>query len=274
MFRASDGRRGRSSGLVSSGEMRVQEESSPEAWQASTGSLDSGLLLLAFLVAVDAGLVALHVASGAFAGRVVHLVDLDGEGNIPSWWSSAKLLLATFLMAMAALRNLRTDRRAWALALLCGVLLAMSLDESASLHERAGTYLDLFLDRRGSIFPDTGYWPLLVGLPAVAAISYVVWLCGSFLAEARDCLGRFIVSLMLLLGAAVGLELLNNIDYASGRASEVLEEGVELLGGSLLVWAALGLVQRHPSTAGIFRALGSPGRELSREAEFDRRPRV
>jgi hypothetical protein len=60
---------------------------------------------------------------------------------------------------------------------------------------------------------------------------------------------------VLLIGA-IGIELLNNWTAVdAGGVFEVAEEGLEMLGGSLLVWAGFGLVQRHPSTAAAFALL-------------------
>jgi hypothetical protein len=218
--------------------------------------LASGWRVLAALFATDAVLVALHVGARLTLGRVPRLVDLNAEGNIPSWWSSAQLLAAGLLVAVVVLRNWRTDRRAWTLAGLAALLIAMSADETASFHERLGSYLDLLADRRASLFPETGYWPLFIGVPAITVIGYTLWTCASIIAEGRGCLARFVAGLVLLFTGAVGFELLNNLVALDvDGVFEVLEEGLEMLGGSVLAWAAFGLVRRHPSTRAAFHLL-------------------
>src|SRR3982751_4790319 len=67
---------------------------------------------------------------------VVRLVWLDGECNIPSWFSSCLLLVCALLLALIAAAQ-RQRPKAWfghwlALALIFGFL---SLDETAQLHE-------------------------------------------------------------------------------------------------------------------------------------------
>jgi hypothetical protein len=215
-----------------------------------------GWPILAPLFAADAVLVALHIGSKLILGRIPQLVDLDAEGNLPSWWSSAQLLVAGALVAVMVVRNCRTDRRAWILAGLSALLIAMSADEAASFHERFGAYLDLLIARKGSLLSHTGYWPLIIGVPAIAMIGYTLWMCGSIIADGRGCLGRFIAGLAVLFSGAIGVELLNNFKSIDlGDAFEVLEEGLEMLGGSLLVWAAFSLVRRHRSTEAAIRLL-------------------
>ena len=96
------------------------------------------------LSVIVTGLVLASVA-GQFANLVlgrdrllgfVRLFDVDKEGNVPAWYSSAALLIASALLAVIA--GAKRQRRApywihWsALAL---IFLYISLDETAEIHE-------------------------------------------------------------------------------------------------------------------------------------------
>lgn len=209
------------------------------------------------LLVVDLAMAANHLAWLHIFGKVPNLFDVDGEANIPTWWSSAQLFAAALPLALLAFKNHRVDRRSWGVALLSGVILFLSIDETACFHERLGEILDTYLGgKAGTEFSHTGYWPILVGPPAVVAIGYVVWLSMSFLSGVRGATARFIWSFAVLFSGAIGVELLNNLGVSAIRPFvEVLEEGLEMVGGSLLVWSACDLMRRHPSTADAWRAL-------------------
>jgi hypothetical protein len=223
-----------------------------------------GLLsVLGVLLVADAILTLNHTVWLLAFHHVPNLFDLNGEANIPAWWSSAQLTVAGVIVALVVLRNYRTDRRSWAVAALAAMLVLFSMDETAGFHERLGHFIDGHLGgKAGTRLWDSGYWPLFIGIPGALAAGYVVWSSLSFLSSVRGSIVRFAVSLAVLLGAAVGIELFNNSDVpALKSASEILEEGLEMVGGSLLVWSACDLILRHPSTAEAAAALlPLPGR--------------
>src|SRR4030095_15317817 len=65
------------------------------------------------------------------------LIDLDGEGNLPAWFSSFQLALISLCFWSCSFgqdKNERPPRRF--LILLASTFLLWSLDETAMLHER------------------------------------------------------------------------------------------------------------------------------------------
>jgi len=76
------------------------------------------------LVATDAALILLHLLTE------LSLFDLDVEANLPSWYSSVKLLGVAILSAALASGE---GRRVWALHAL--LFVGLSADEAASIHE-------------------------------------------------------------------------------------------------------------------------------------------
>jgi|GEM_PF-1696429 len=90
------------------------------------------------LVVVDVVLVALHLLWGS------NVVNLDAEGNVTAWWSQAKLLGTGVLFVHLGLQDARRRQTPlWQSAFgWVGLLfVGLSLDESASLHERLARFL-------------------------------------------------------------------------------------------------------------------------------------
>jgi len=181
------------------------------------------LLSAAFLVGVAA----------APEGRPVSApVNLDAEANIPTWWSSV-LLLGVSVSALAIwASSKRTEdpgRSRWHWLVVGGGFLAMSMDESAVLHERIGGWVGDHIDA----VRDSGFfiWPV-VFLPAMIVVGWAI------VRTARD-LDRPLASLALsglpLLALAVIAEEL------SGGGAE-LRSPVETLIEENLEYAAIGLV--------------------------------
>jgi len=212
----------------------------------------SGAAALGFLVLVDVVLIAADVLLSRMLGHTPKLFDLNGEGNIPAWWSSAQLLVSGILVAIVALRNGGKRLSSGSLFAFSGLLVLMSLDETASFHERLGTLLDSFLDRTGGVLPRTGYWPLLLGLPLATLVLALLRRCGSQLEAARPrSARRFGLALLVLFSGAIGVELFNNVaSLGLLRLAIELEEGLEMLGGSLLLASALDLVSGVDAAAG------------------------
>jgi hypothetical protein len=69
---------------------------------------------------------------------VLHdLVDLDGEGNLPAWFSSFQLALISLCLWFLVFRHRQPDKPSKSfLALLASVFLLWSADETAQMHER------------------------------------------------------------------------------------------------------------------------------------------
>ncbi|MGH7586442.1 MAG: hypothetical protein ACREMH_09370, partial [Gemmatimonadales bacterium] len=100
---------------------------------------------------------AIHRALGNPIGVLESFFDLDREQNLPTWWSSAKLLaVALVLGATCAARRSVDGRRAWLLAAGAVVALGLSLDETALLHERLGVVILPYGQREGTIFEQGG----------------------------------------------------------------------------------------------------------------------
>jgi len=70
-------------------------------------------------------------------GSPLPLFDLDGEGNLPAWFSSFQLALVAICFWMLAARRRTSQRPSRRFLRMCGGLfLLLAIDETALLHER------------------------------------------------------------------------------------------------------------------------------------------
>ena len=89
---------------------------------------------------------------------LVNFFDLNGETNLPSWYSAAQLALIGGLLIVFAASELRRGRRAAWSVMLGGLgFLFLSLDETTSIHEHFGYWLDHLRNRRDTVFAQTGF---------------------------------------------------------------------------------------------------------------------
>jgi hypothetical protein len=99
-------------------------------------------------------------------------VDVNGEGNLPSWFSV--LLLGATALLLFAVSHLRRGRgldAAVAWSLLGWFVVAMSLDEMTSIHEAVGGQID----ERVWIPVIAGYGWILPGAVVAAGGAFVGW---------------------------------------------------------------------------------------------------
>lgn len=200
---------------------------------------------IGLLFAVDAALVGLYLWM-ALMGPMVDVLSVEAERSVPTWFASMQLLLVGQVCAVAAFL---LPRSAWAARLallgLALVFIILSADEIASFHERFGWRLTAWVADGGSrdelLFARTGYWmvallPITVAVLAALGIAYVR--TGR---PSGATVTKALAGLVLLMSGAAGLEALQNFvpDGPSLALAIAVEEGLELTGGTLLLWAAL-----------------------------------
>jgi len=187
---------------------------------------------------------------------LVNLLNVDLEMNLPTWYSSATLLLAAALLAIIAGRRAATeDGKAGYWAGLGAVFVYMSADEGASIHELLTPVL-----RQPAFLPGPLYYGwVLAGLPAsfVVAVLYArfVWRLAP---EVRRLFGA---AAMLYLGGALGVEMAgashafrHGIDNLAYSLWTTLEEGMEMAGVAVFVYALLRQMEREGTVTLGFRS--------------------
>lgn len=179
--------------------------------------------------------------------RTIEAFDLEEEANLPTWYSSATLLLCAGLLAViaAAKRGGGGDYagRWYGLSL---VFLVLSVDESATLHEKVSVAIS-------GIFNTGGLFYYAWVIPAaVFLIAFVLLYLRFFASLPTDTKWLFLAAGSLYVGGALVLEMaegLNNDLYSkSDTMSAVLGGGqdvVEMLGVLLFVYALMSYIGRH-----------------------------
>jgi hypothetical protein len=172
-------------------------------------------------------------------------VNLTEENVVAAWFSGTLLLLGSMLAADGYLRLRRIHfRAALAWCVIASMLLALSLDEIASLHERIEDW------KTGPIL---SFVPFLLALLAGCAWSFMqLWLTPS----ERSKVIPLLIGFGLLVSAA-GYELFERLVPLSWYLRPVhraMEEGTELAGMLVLIRTAL------PNSVGLFEGT-RPARE-------------
>lgn len=178
-----------------------------------------------------------HIACIAILGATylgtpgLQAFDLDGEGNVPTWFSSAGLLacgLVAFLLR----------RRARGLTAFAFLLSVAAVDEVAMFHERAAAWL---LEHRGDV-PPIAVW--LLG--AVLAAALAATLVPTLRRLPPAVRTRLVVSAVVFVVSAVGVETLGQAwarrhgwHNAVYTFLVLLEECGEMLGAALCLRALL-----------------------------------
>lgn len=203
------------------------------------------------LLLADISMAALYILDAALPYKLfTRLVDLDGEANLPTWYSSAQLLVLALLLGAFAVIN-RDSHVRWSLFGLPALCLVLSLDEVAQIHEGLGLKSDVLLAvgaREDSVVVRTGIWMFLLGPPFLIVVALLWRAFVPFLQGRARVVRLYIVGFVVYAGSALGIEILANFVGPGGLASVVqvvCEELGEMLGVTLLVWATLELLASY-----------------------------
>jgi hypothetical protein len=186
-----------------------------------------GALVLAVNALSLAGQLAKHWLGHDRLLGFVRLFYVDGEGNVAAWLSSALLLVCAALLALAGLdvRLERRDRRAW--WGLAAVFLYLSIDETAQVHEMVVEPVRRLTGVGGPLLHVAWILPALV-LVALLGVA----LAGFMARLPRGTRRRFVVSAVVFLAGAVGMELAGGVHSARDgfeTATYAVMAGVEEL---------------------------------------------
>lgn len=177
---------------------------------------------------------------------VTRLFDLGSEQNLPTWFSSLIWGLAAASAWQCARHEDGAQRGLW--AAVAAVLLLLSIDEVATIHERASRIIDTELPASLRHWIEAEFWatswPVVLG-PVVLGI-----VCWMFMAFRRLLRGSR--NAMLLVGAGLACavfggmileattNLLNHTTLESvWQVEKFLEECLEMTGGILVTTGIL-----------------------------------
>jgi hypothetical protein len=184
--------------------------------------------------------------------QVTRLVKLDGEMNIPTWYSSMQWFCVAFLFGIFAIRNFDlSKRKSWVLLLLPLIFLVFSIDEVVCIHEWLGKKTDVLLptcNRKDTFFRGTGIWFFVVGVPVFLGCLQVLWSMKKYFTRSLNLFRKMMIGTIIFFGGAIGVEVLSNIPGSHTFGSvlqNIFEEGTEMVGVTVLFWAAYDLLMLH-----------------------------
>jgi len=206
-----------------------------------------------------------QVASYGFGhdyARFSRLFDLDAERNVPTWFSTVQLFLASMLAFMIYLDRRPDGTRLVAhWAGLGFIMLYISLDEAVALHEQMILPLREFLDLGGILYFS---WVIVGALAVVAVVLIYVPFLKSL--PKRTAILIFLAG-TIYVGGALGLELVGGAIADKGEQPSLLydivaamEESLEMIGIATFVFALADYASRHCKRIGpVFGGSDTPG---------------
>jgi hypothetical protein len=205
------------------------------------------------LIAIDVGLTLLYLLDfvlGRPFAPISRFIDLDGERNLPTWWSSIQWFCVAAAFWVFAIRNVeRRPSRSWLLLIPAAVFLAFSLDEVATIHEYVGYLSDALLplgERVTSVVPKTGLFFILFGVPFAILFAGLLTAILPFLTAVPRARNRLLAGTALMLIAAIGIEALSNLLTPGSPAATLeiaVEEMGEMIGSTFVLWGSVGLAE-------------------------------
>jgi len=222
---------------------------------ASAGQHNAGaanrLPLVVLLFAIDLALATAYYANyllGQPFGLLTLELDLNGEGNVPTWYASVKWAFAGLVFLGVAWPRFQPKRLSTYPILLVPLLcLLLSMDEVAQLHEQIGQRSDVLLPgghRSGTLVSRTGIWMILLIPPAcVLGVVGGLALAREYEPHRRILIRAGYAALAFVL-AAGGVELLSNVVWPQPHLDVLqvlVEETGEMLAATAVCWAALDL---------------------------------
>lgn len=208
------------------------------------------LFLLGAVAVSGLGHIAVHSLAQFFDIKsfplmgVFRFFNMRDEGNLPSYLSALNLLFAGGLCGLIFYHEARLKKRTpWHWLGLCILLLGMSLDEAARIHDGiVGPISAYFIGRGEGIFHYTWY---LIYIPIVAAV-FIVYI--PFLKRLPLLFSsRFFLAGAVFLSGAIGMEMVESYLFSTGRnitnrsvgLSVFLEETLEMLAVVILIHTLL-----------------------------------
>lgn len=200
------------------------------------------LLVVGFLVlASTLGQLMAHQYGDPYLKGFVPLFYLDGEANIPTWYSAFVLLAAASLLALISLHSRSCEdpnSRYW--GGMAALFAFLSLDEVAQIHEYPIEPIREALNGVGYLYYA---WVIPAGI-LTAAVALLLW---RFVMDLpRRTRNLFILAAAIFVGGALGVEMIsgNHIyHYGDGNLGYVLiitiEESMEMVGVVIFIHALL-----------------------------------
>ena len=178
-------------------------------------------------------------------GKLTRQFFVNDENNIPTWYSSSTLLLASILLGIIGFaKKTAGDQYALHWKALAIIFLFLSVDEAASLHEALG-------DALHQIFPTTGYFYYIWVIPGMIFVLVFVLANLRFLAHLpAKTRYQFLIAGTIFICGAIGLEMPEglyeeNYDDMGLVFLITLEEFLEMTGIVVFIYALCSYISTH-----------------------------
>lgn len=202
------------------------------------------------------------------------MFNLDKEGNVPAWYSLMKLFAIALCLYFYGRLTLPKDKLAGWLILAGAVLFAyLSLDEGAELHERFGNRLTLLatggVGREATPFQITGLWMVFFAPPLLLALIGGIAFLRKRLSISFDIFVKALAGMLIFVLAAGPGDIL--VNYVTGDAHIIqtaAEEFGEMVGVTLVLWAAMTLLAQQDPVVASGTAVTAPARGAAGAREW------
>lgn len=202
-------------------------------------SMIIGFLLLAHVVVVFVTLLSGHDSIHG----LIPLFHFGGESNIPTLYSSVALLICSMLLFLIAVNHKKNGSPYFYWMGLALLFLLLSIDETASIHEKSGAPVRALLKTSGLLYYG---WMIPYGIAAVVvAALYIRFL----LRLPRKTMFLFILSGVIFVVGAVGFEMLGGWRHEAQGINNALyylfvtfEELFEMFGIVIFIYALLAYI--------------------------------
>ena len=200
--------------------------------------------LVMILLLIDIGFCIVYIGN-IIAGKPIDifttLVKLESEDSLSTWYSSIQLFCIFIFSSIFTYYHIKKKVINLHLLIFPAMFLFMSADEIVQMHEWLGVKSDYFFslgNRRETPFPMTGIWIFTIGLPFLIFFLLYAYLLKINFPEYQSSIKKLIIGMLIMLSGALGLELLSNfIDARYWSVEVVLEEGLEMIGATIMLWA-------------------------------------
>jgi hypothetical protein len=201
-------------------------------------SLSQKTIIAVFLF--DALLILLHL----FFGAANDLINLDKEGNIPTYYAGAKLLAVGILILLLIYRQ--PERTGWAWLPLGIMFVYLAADEMLELHERLTFALYPAIFAGLAWFSNHVFYWVILFLPLIIlAVAYIYFLIRYFSQIPPRTKTLYFAGLGLYV-AVIALEFIGGLftDAPIGYHLMTLEESAEFLGTTCFLWGTIDIISQ------------------------------
>jgi len=203
------------------------------------------IFIIFLLIANLAGVVSTYYFKHDSVYGLVPLFNFTLENNIPTLYSSVALIMSSFLLAVIAIGHIRQNEPYIAWFGLSIIFLFLSVDETASIHEKLIDPVRDSLDLSGLL-----YYSWVIPYD-IALIALVVLYTRFLLRLGKNIRILFIVSGAIFITGAIGLELLGGLQHdlhgvynIKYQLISTCEELFEMLGVMIFIYALLSYIEQ------------------------------